>query len=291
MSTASEGSGYIYEMLHGLGVDQATAQHVQDLVLRPLTVVLFAATTFAVARLGARIIRRSLGRLRSRAALTDAGRASRIDTVARIAVNVWRMIVDTIGFIVILSVVGVNLTPFLAGATVVGATIGFGAQSLVRDFLSGFLMLLEDQYRIGDAVLVNEVSGTVVEVSLRVTRLRDIDGTDWYIPNGQILKLGNRSRHWSRAVISAQVGLDVGIPEANAVIQAAVDQAVTLPVLAGKLLSNPRVLGVSQVGATSITIDVEIRTTPLAEAEVHRALLEAVTNALKHSDMLPDSPS
>lgn len=291
MRTASLGSGYLYDLFHALGASSSAARHLQSVLQKPLAVVILLICTVLIARIGGRSIRHALGRFRKRIALTDAGRASRIDTVSRIVANLWRVVIDVIGIIIILSVVGLNLTPFLAGATVIGATIGFGAQSLVRDFLSGFLMLLEDQYRIGDVVMINEISGSVDEVTLRITRLRDADGTEWYIPNGQILKVGNRARHWSRAIVKAQIAVHVDIAEATALLSTEIREAVNAPIFQGKLLSEPKVLGVSKVTTNAITIDIEIRTKPLVEAEVERALLEVATNVLRRNDMLPPSES
>jgi small-conductance mechanosensitive channel len=283
----TRGSDYIYNLFHALGVSTSSSKHLQSLLGRPVEVVLLIVATVLVSRVGGRVIRRTLGRLRSRAAITDPDRASRIETVSRISSNLWRVIIDSIGFVIILSVVGLNLTPFLAGATVIGATIGFGAQSLVRDFLSGILMLLEDQYRIGDVVTINEVNGTVDQVSLRITCLRDADGTEWYIPNGQILKVGNRARHWSRVLIQTQIGVKVDIAEATRVLSEALKEAAAQPALAGKLVSEPTVLGVSKVLTNAIILDIEIRTQPLVEREVERALLQAATAALRGHDMLP----
>ena len=100
---------------------------------------------------------------------------------------------------------GINLTPLLASATVIGATIGFGAQALVRDYLSGFLLTVEDQFVIGDSIAVNGVSGTVEDVSLRVTRVRAVDGSLVYVPNGEIRQLTNASRGWAKAVVEVTV--------------------------------------------------------------------------------------
>ena len=100
-----------------------------------------------------------------------------------------------------LSELGVNIAPIIASAGIIGIALGFGAQSLVKDFLSGIFMIFEDQYGVGDVVDVGEASGTVEAVSLRVTRLRDINGTVWYVPNGEILRVGNMSQNWSRAVV------------------------------------------------------------------------------------------
>jgi small conductance mechanosensitive channel len=283
----TRGTDYIYNLFHALGVSPTTSKHLQSILDRPLKVLLLIIVTIVVSRLGARAIRRALGSMRSRAAITDPDRASRIETVSRISTNLWRVIIDAIGVVFILAVIGLNLTPFLAGATVIGATIGFGAQSLVRDFLSGILMLLEDQYRIGDVVTINEVNGTVDQVSLRITCLRDADGTEWYIPNGQILKVGNRARHWSRVVVQVQIGVNVEIAEATRILADAMAEAAQQPALAGKLISEPKILGVSKVMTNAITLDIEIRTQPLVEPEVQRALLEAATATLRRHNMLP----
>ena len=289
MPTASLSSGYIYDFFHALGVSKAVSADLESTLAKPVAVILLLVGTIFLARLGGRAIRRTLGRLRRRTALTDPARASRIDTVSRIVANLWRVTIDAIGAFVILSTIGLNLTPFLAGATIIGATIGFGAQSMVRDFLSGLLMLIEDQYRIGDVVVINEISGRVDEVSLRVTRLRDVDGTEWYIPNGQILKVGNKARHWSRAIVKAQIAVNVDIAEATALLDETIREAVKQPALEGRLVSEPKVLGVSMVTAKAITIDIEIRTQPLSELVVERALLEVATDALRRHDMLPPS--
>ena len=104
-----------------------------------------------------------------------------------------------------LSEVGVDIAPIIASAGIIGIALGFGAQSLVKDFLSGVFMILEDQFGVGDIIDVGEATGTVEAVSLRVTRLRDINGTVWYVPNGEIMRVGNQSQNWSRTV------LDVGV--------------------------------------------------------------------------------
>ena len=109
-----------------------------------------------------------------------------------------------------LSELGVNIAPIIASAGILGIALGFGAQSLVKDFLSGIFMIFEDQYGVGDVVDIGEASGTVEAVSLRVTRLRDVNGTVWYVPNGEIVRVGNMSQNWARAVVDVSVGLRRG---------------------------------------------------------------------------------
>ena len=107
-----------------------------------------------------------------------------------------------------LSELGVNIAPIIASAGIIGVALGFGAQTLVKDFLSGIFMIFEDQYGVGDVVDVGEASGTVEAVSLRVTRLRDVNGTVWYVRNGEILRVGNMSQNWARTVLDVHVDYD-----------------------------------------------------------------------------------
>ena len=287
MSAASTPSGYIDELLRTLGVSSATAQHTQDLILRPVSVAFVAASCLVAAHFGSRLIRRALGRYSRRVEHAgDPSQALRIDTVSRIIANSWRVAVWILGVITILSIIGINLTPFLAGATVIGATIGFGAQSLVRDFLSGLLMLLEDQFRLGDVVTVNDLTGTVEEVSLRVTRLRSADGVAWYIPNGQILKLGNTSRHWSRALVHVLIRANAPIGEALSIIDSAAQGVASREDLSPLLSSKPSVLGVTNVASSGLTIAVEVRTRPGEDDRVARALREGILDALGSTDLL-----
>ncbi len=193
--------GWLYDLLRWAGVGQPTAAHLQQVVVKPVSVVVIALIALVASWLGHRVIGHWIGSAaRKAAARRGSSRASaRATTVTALLANVWRVVVAVIAFFVALETIGINLTPLLAGATVVGATIGFGAQSLVRDLLSGFLLIVEDQFDIGDTLVVGEVTGTVEDLTLRVTRLRADDGTIWVIANGEIRQLGNKSRGRPRA--------------------------------------------------------------------------------------------
>ncbi len=188
--------GWLYDLLRWAGVGQPTAAHLQQVVVKPVTVVVIAIVAVIISWLGNRVIRHWIGSAARKAAeRRGTPRASaRAATVTALVANIWRVVVAVIAFFVALETIGINLTPLLAGATVIGATIGFGAQSLVRDLLSGFLMIVEDQFDIGDVLVVGDVTGKVEDLSLRVTRMRDDEGTMWVIANGEIRQLGNKSR-------------------------------------------------------------------------------------------------
>src|SRR6201999_3875756 len=149
----------------------------------------------------------------------------RIEALASVLRSVVSFVVWVVAGLLILGQIGFNLAPLLAGAGILGVAIGFGSQSLVKDFLSGFFILVEDQFGGGDIVdLEPGISGTVEAVSLRTTRLRSVDGTVWHLPNGEIRRVGNLSQHWSRAVMDIDVAYDTDIEHASAVIKRVADE-------------------------------------------------------------------
>ena len=154
--------------------------------------------------------------LRDLAAATR--RVQRAKTMGDLLKSVITGVLVAIFGTMVLSQLGVNIAPIIASAGIIGIALGFGAQSLVKDFLSGVFMIFEDQYGVGDVVDVGEATGTVEAVSLRVTRLRDLDGTVWYVRNGEILRVGNKSQNWSRAVVDVGVGYDEDLARAKRVL-------------------------------------------------------------------------
>ena len=128
------------------------------------------------------------------------------------------MIIWVIALITVLGELGIDLGPIIAGAGIAGVALGFGAQSIVKDFLAGLFVLVEDQYGIGDVVDLGEASGTVQEISLRSTVLRAQDGTVWHVPNGEVMRVGNRSQLWSVAVVDVTVAYSSDLVEAQTVI-------------------------------------------------------------------------
>lgn len=278
------GGGWFYDLLRKSGVSASTAHTVVEFVFRPLEIILVILIAILVAHFGARAIRRLLGRVgREAAARSDSERAgARMRTVVALVANLWRAFVAVVAVLVILGIFGVNLTPLLASATVIGATIGFGAQSLVRDYLSGVLLTLEDQFGIGDTITVNEATGTVEELTLRVTRLRAADGAVWYVPNGDIRKLANTSRGWAKAVVDLPFSPTHrdALEEAKRVVEEAGHRVAADPHFAGAAHPPAEVLGVVSADATTCTLRVTLRTRPSTRDAVERALRQAVLEDL-----------
>jgi small conductance mechanosensitive channel len=181
-----------------------------------------------------------------------------------------------ITILTILSTVGIDLGPVLATAGVGGVALGFGAQSLVKDFLSGIFMILEDQYGVGDVVDTGEAIGTVEEVSLRVTRLRDGQGVVWYIRNGEIVRIGNKSQGWSTALVDIPVAYSENLDKVIPLIRTVVHELDQSPDWADKLLEEPQVVGVESMTGSVVTIRVVAKTAPEQQYGVSREIRERV---------------
>ena len=182
---------------------------------------------------------------------------------------------------------GVNLAPVLASAGVVGIAVGFGAQNLVRDFLAGIFMLLEDQYGVGDVINIGDATGTVEAVSLRTTRLRDVNGVVWHLRNGSLEKVGNESQGWARAVVDVPVPPSLDIPDTRQVMEQSAGTMWRERRWRKLMLEKPEVWGVQDISDSQVVMRVAAKTLPLRQWEVARELRERVKSAL---DAGPPAP-
>ena len=279
---AVAGQGWLYDLLVWAGVSQTTAAHWQQVIIKPITVAIIVLVALAIGWLGNRVIRRWLGSAARKAvARADSPRASaRAATLTALLANIWRGVIAVIAFFVVLSAVGLNLTPLLAGATVIGATLGFGAQSMVRDLLSGLLLTVEGQFDIGDTIMVGDTSGTVEDLTFRVTRLRGHDGTVWFVPNGEIRKLANTTRGWAQAEVDIPVPASADVDAVLEAVRAAAEAVAADSRYAAACLDSPRLWGVIAAAADTFTCRVSIRT-PITERDrVARAIREEVVRRL-----------
>ncbi|MGO9856123.1 MAG: mechanosensitive ion channel family protein [Acidimicrobiales bacterium] len=286
-----QGGGWLYHLLTKLGVSPDTASTITDLVIRPLGILFVVVVALIAARYGAKVIRRLLERVANQTAARSGSQraAARVATMAGVVANVWRFFVFVVAGAIVLGMLGINLTPLLASATIIGATLGFGAQQIVRDYFSGILMTMEDQYNVGDSVIVGGVTGVVEDVTMRLTRFRGVDGTTYIIPNGDIRLIGNLSRGWARAVV------DLTLPGAAAadletvrrVITDAAHQVATSAEFADHSTEPPSVVGLLAADATTITMRVTVLTVPSRRDALTRALREAVVSALAKAGLWP----
>ncbi len=175
------------------------------------------------------------------------------------------------GFVV-LGDLGINLAPLLASAGVVGVAVGFGAQNLVRDYLSGVFMLVEDQYGVGDVITVGDATGTVENVTLRITRVRDVNGIVWHIRNGAIETVGNESQGWARAVIDFPVPFESDLATIRNVLQATGDAMWNEPTWRAVMLEAPEVWGAQEISSEQVVMRIVAKTAPLRQWEVEREM-------------------
>jgi small conductance mechanosensitive channel len=186
-------------------------------------------------------------------------------------------VIASVAAIMVLDVVGLPIAPLIASAGIVGVALGFGAQSLVKDFLSGIFLILEDQYGVGDLVDTGMgTTGTVEAVGLRVTRLRDGSGVVWYVRNGEILKVGNHSQGWSTGIVDVSVAYNEDIPKVQQLIGDTAAAMAEEEEWSEKILEPPTVAGVESVTGTAVTIRVIVKCAPNQHWGVQRELRERI---------------
>jgi small conductance mechanosensitive channel len=191
--------------------------------------------------------------------IVEQRRTRRTDALGALAVSAITVIVWSIAVMMILDQFGINLAPVIASAGIVGVAVGFGAQDLVKDFLSGVFILAEDQYGLGDIVDVGEATGVVEGVSLRSTRLRDVQGTLWHVPNGEIRRVGNMSQGWARSLMDISVAYDADLTDAKRIMLAAATEMSEEEEWKPKFLEAPEVWGVEDLSADGVTIRMVIK--------------------------------
>jgi small-conductance mechanosensitive channel len=171
-------------------------------------------------------------------------RVQRAETMGSLLKSIASIVIVTVLVITVIAELGYPVGPLIASAGIAGVALGFGAQSLVKDFLSGVFMIFEDQYGVGDVVDLGEAGGTVEAVGLRVTRLRDVEGTVWYVRNGEILRVGNKSQNWARTVLDLPVALDSDLPRVQEVLREVAHDLWEDPDYAALVIEEPEVWGV-----------------------------------------------
>jgi moderate conductance mechanosensitive channel len=196
----------------------------------------------------------------------------RTETIGGVLNSVTTIVVWGIAALMILGIIGVNLGPLIAGAGIAGVALGFGAQSLVKDFLTGIFMILEDQFGVGDIVDVGEARGTVEAVTLRTTKIRDISGTLWHVPNGEIARVGNMSQLWSRALLDIGVAYDTDIARASDVLQRVADGMAAEPEWGEFFFEPADIWGVQELADNQITIRMVVKVTPAKQWAIEREL-------------------
>lgn len=266
-----------------------------DIGVRPLRIVFIVLIALLLTSLLRRALRRwvsqvsgadtALRKIRKRAPLVDTSNATesrrtqRAETIAGLMRSTGTVVVWSFATTMILPELGLNIGGLIAGAGIAGIALGFGAQNLVRDFLTGIFMLVEDQYGVGDVIDSGFATGQVEGISLRTTRLRDVDGTVWHIPNGEIHRIGNKSQQWSRAVLDVDVAYATEIDHATQVIE---NTAILMwhdERFADVILEEPAVWGVETLSGGGISIRLVVKTQPMQQWKIARELRARIRHA------------
>ena len=237
------------------------------------------------------IARRYVRRLEDRAAMLAEGtereklrQARRRATVAKLLLDTFQIVVWSVVVMIILTSLGVNLGPLLATAGIAGVALGFGAQTIVRDTLSGFFILAENQFDVGDTVdlqtSAQPVSGTVEALTLRITMVRAFDGTLNIVPNGNILVTSNKTRGWGRAIVDLRLPYDQDVDQVREILNELFDEIRVVPPFEGALREGPDVLGIVQLTDAAEILRVVAETIPSKRWEIERLLREQMTNRL-----------
>ena len=263
------------------------------LIDRPLRILIIIIIAIVITR----IARRSIGRLsdrivaaprdplfaqfrrhrpeQSEAALALAQRApARAEAIEAVLKSVVGVGVWTLAILLVLGELNINLAPLIAGAGIAGVALGFGAQSMVKDFLAGLFILIEDQYGVGDVIEVGAVTGTVEYISLRATQVRDVQGTVWYLANGEASQIGNHSQLWSNCVIDVDVAYDTDIRRAMVVLDGVAEQMwqESQEGETAMIIADPIVQGIQALAESAVTLRLVVKTDPASQWQVQREL-------------------
>ena len=281
-----------------LWVDKVTgnawlAQAANWLIAKPLALLILVMLALGIRwflhRVIDRLVRRAaeglpspvLKRRRERAAqqsptLLAGRRVQRAETMGSLLKSIASIVIFAIFGITAIAELGYPVGPLLASAGVVGVALGFGAQSLVKDFLSGIFMIFEDQYGVGDSVDLGEAGGTVEAVGLRVTRLRDVEGTVWYVRNGEILRVGNMSQNWARTVLDVGVAYSEDLVTVRQVLKDVAHDLWDDEEFKGLIIEEPEVWGVEALNPEGVTIRVTLKTAPMEQWAVAREMRQRI---------------
>ncbi|MEJ6606923.1 MAG: mechanosensitive ion channel family protein [Candidatus Planktophila sp.] len=211
--------------------------------------------------------------------------SQRADALTAISNSIITSFITILAFLIFLDLLKVNLAPLLAGASVVGVAIGFGAQTLVKDFIAGISNLAEDQYGVGDVIDVGEAVGVVESVTLKSTRIRALDGTLWHVPNGSIERVANKSQEWSRMILDVSVAYKSDLKYVEKTIAEILQEYAALPDIKDKLIDSPELLGVERLADSSIDFRIVARVLAGKQWEMARSLRMLVKERFDEADI------
>lgn len=273
------------EMLDSWGDD--TFDFVRHQVPRIVAVLIIA---FILTRL-LRVMARHLSNLSSSQGLPSAVRSQQLRTLSSVIHSVGLFIIVFVAALQILPLLGINMGPLLASAGIAGVAIGFGAQTLVRDFINGFFILVEDQYDIGDTIKIAGVTGTVEAMTIRRTVLRDGDGTVHNVPSSEIKVVSNLTRDWSQLAMNVSVVYSADSERVINLLQEVGDELASDPAYSAMILARPEVAGIEKVSGDTVDYLMLVKTKPGAQDTVRRELRRRIKASFEKNKIEPGNPN
>jgi small conductance mechanosensitive channel len=290
-----DNTGWFCERVFEWTGSKAWARAAEWFVAKPLSILLVVVVAGVVAMVVRRMISRSMnqlfsvssekkhnrkGKLRRRTSevLLASGDTSvrteaRLETLTAVFRSIGTALVWFLALFFTLEVLGISLGPLLATAGIVGVALGFGTQTMVRDFISGFFIVAEDQFGVGDTIDVGGgAKGVVERITLRATHIRDPEGTMWHVANGQIVKVANKSQEWARALIDVVLPYDVDISAVSDVMQEVADTIQSDPEWSSKIMERAEIWGIQEFDSDGVHVRMVIKTEPAAQFGVLREL-------------------
>jgi small-conductance mechanosensitive channel len=265
------------------GVDMRVGLHPEEvshwLTQSGARILLLILLAFAANRFAASVIRNAEHEIAEGDDLTTQERRKRLHTVGATSRRFFSILIWSAAVLMVLRELDVDITPVLTGAGIIGLAVGFGAQTLVKDIISGLFLIAEDQVRIGDAAEINGIGGAVEEINLRTIVLRDVEGTLHYIANGEIRSLANRSKDFAYAVIDVGVGYDDDTDRIVEEVREVADELRKDPAFAPIIIESLEVLGVDAFRPTEVTLRFRIKTLPMKQWDVGRELRRRIKRA------------
>jgi small conductance mechanosensitive channel len=293
-STCQESDSWTCATVYGWTGNESLAHGATWLIGKPLAILLILVAAVLLRWLAAkaidRVVRRAEATPLPGTRHTFNRRAQRAKSLGTLLKSITTTVVFGIAFVMALSEVGLDVAPILASAGVLGLAIGFGAQNLVKDFLSGVMMMIEDQYGVGDAVDLGEAIGTVEAVGLRVTRVRDVDGTVWYVRNGEILRVGNQSQNWARTVLDISVSYSEDLARVRGVLTEVAHSLWDDEDYRDIIIEEPEVWGVQNLGPEAVVVRVALKTAPMEQWNVAREMRERIKVRFDHEGIVMPLP-
>jgi len=237
-----------------------------------------------------RVIRGVIAGMNGKAAqasglIANARVVQRSQTLGSVLSNFFTWTVVLVALSSILSELGVAVGALVAGAGILGAALGFGAQSLVRDLISGIFIVFEDQYGVGDSVDLGQATGVVESVGLRVTQVRDVSGVLWYVRNGEVVRVGNQSQGWSRVVLDIPLAYSAPIEKARELILKAANSLATDPAIAKQLMGEPEVWGIELLTGEQVVLRLVQQVGPSHADDIARELRARIKVSLDKNNI------